>query len=122
MTTNQTISLNLNKANVTLITESNHSYVISPDKGERIKNYLGPENYSAYLVAQEKNDMLQQSFLDNNLYRWEYVYENIYIPELNESYDIEIGLRRVLSPGVHPSDIYMHPEYVEIIKLIPPNI
>jgi hypothetical protein len=52
----------------------------------------------------------------------ETVYQNIYIPEINQNIDVEVGIQNTLGPNVHPSQIAMHPTYAEWIAQLPPEI
>lgn len=94
----------------------------SIDVTKKIKDFLGPENFALFQQAEELNSQLWSSYADQGLFITETIYENIFIPELNENIDITVGLYTNLAPGVHPSQLIMHPSYTEWITRLPNEI
>lgn len=89
---------------------------------EKIKNYLNEEDYLLYKQAETLNNQLWQTYVDQGLQTNEILYENIFIPEFNENFDIEIGYRTVLAPGIHPSQLAIHPSYAEWLSRLPVDL
>jgi hypothetical protein len=89
---------------------------------KKIENFLGAQDYLLYKQAQDLNDKLWLSYMDQNLIQVEILYENVFIPELNDNFDIEMGYRTKLSPGITPAQISLHPEYAAWEHRFPPEL
>jgi hypothetical protein len=89
---------------------------------QKIKDHLGLQDFQLYQAAEQLNNQLWQVYADQGLLFNEIVYENIFIPELDQNIDIEVGISNTLGPNVHPSQIAMHPAYAEWLAQLPPEV
>jgi len=89
---------------------------------QKIKDHLSSQDFLLFEAAEQLNIQLWQEYVDQGLLLPETVYQNIYIPEINQNIDVEVGIHNTLGPNVHPSQIVMHPTYVEWIARLPPEI
>jgi hypothetical protein len=113
-----------NQKKYTQIDELGRSSTIdtSGNINQQIENYLGPQDFLLYKEAEKLNSQLWESYSNQGLLITEVIYQHIFIPELNQSVDIEVGLKNSLAPGVHPSQLSMHPSYTEWVAKLPPGI
>jgi hypothetical protein len=89
---------------------------------EWLNNNLSAEELLDYNAALDKNSQIWGSYESQGLITLEPIYETVYIPEINENIDVKIGEKLVLSPGVSPSQLQMHPDYAEWLNRLPDYI
>jgi hypothetical protein len=98
------------------------SVTIDAQIQQKIKDHLNPQDFQLFKAAEQLNSQLWQMYVDQGLLSSEVVYQNIYIPELDQNMDIEVGIRNTLGPNVHPSQIAMHPAYAEWLAQLPAEV
>lgn len=108
---------NVNESNVV---ETKIPSYIQRDKN--IKNFLGDDEFAKFKEAEYANSLVYRSNFDQNLINEEMIYENIFISEFNENFDIEIGYKTILADSAHPSIIGFTPEYSEWLSKIPSEL
>jgi hypothetical protein len=88
----------------------------------KLREYLSPEDFNSLQLAERKNSELWQSYLDQNLITVEKVYEETFIPEYNDSFMFLSKIKFILSPGVPPSQLQIHPEYSAWLNKLPTEL
>ena len=83
---------------------------------------LSPQDQSSFFDADRKNRLLWESYESQGLVTARTVYETVYVPEVNENIDVPIGEKLVLAPGVNPSQLQIHPDYVHWLSVLPENL
>ena len=89
---------------------------------EWLNNNLGAEELLDYNAARQQNDLLWVSYVSQGLVTAETIYETVHIPEFNENIDVKVGEKLVLAPGVNPSQLQIHPNFVNWLNVLPINL
>lgn len=94
----------------------------APNYNQQLREYLGEEDYLKFEAATKINNDNWTSFFSQGLIRHEVIYENVFIPEFNENFDVEIGFKEIISENTHPSQLVTNPEYAEIVNALSPEL
>lgn len=99
-------------------------YYTSYHSQYKIQNDWVNQNFSSedigqYYWALNENFKLWAHYKDQGWLREETVYESIFVPELNDTLDLGVGVKVTVQPGVNPSQLQLHPEYASFLIRIP---
>lgn len=87
-----------------------------------IQNNLSSEEKTSFLAASEENDLLWNSYVTQGLITPEKIYETVFVPEVNASIQVVIGEKLILSNGVSPSQLQIHPNLAQWVTRLPSDI
>jgi len=90
----------------------------------KIQNDWVDQNFSSedigkYYWALNENNKLWDHYKAQGWLQEEIVYESIFVPELNDTFDLAVGVKIGIQPGVNPSQLQIHPEYANFLLRIP---
>ena len=89
---------------------------------QKIREYASEEDYLRLVELEKANAAIWRSFVAQGLINFEVLYENILIPELNETFDVEIGYKKTLGENAYPSDLFVHPDYADFLRNMPSEL
>jgi hypothetical protein len=89
---------------------------------EKLREYLSTEDYNSFKLAENKNTELWQSYHDQNLITSEKVYEEIFVPEYNDSFSFLSKMKIRVNPGVSAAQLLIHPEYSSWLNTLPTEL
>jgi hypothetical protein len=87
-----------------------------------IQNNLSPEDQSSLEAARNDNNLLWGTYETQGLVTSEKLYETVYVPEVNANIDVLIGEKLLLSEGVSPSQLQIHPNLAQWMPRLPADI
>lgn len=85
------------------------------------QNFSG-EDIETYYWALNENQKQWQDYIDKGWLQQEIIYESIFVPELNDSIDFEIGVKLTINSGVNPSQLQLQSDYASWLNRLPPEI
>lgn len=99
-------------------------YYYSYHSDTKIQNDWVDQNFSVedigkYYWALNENNKLWKNYTDQGWLKEEIVYESIFVPELNDTLDLKVGIKISVQPGANPSQFQLHPEYASLVEKIP---
>jgi len=87
-----------------------------------IKDNLSDEEYLEFKQAQLANGQLWTEYKDQEKIIISNYYESYYIPEFDTTFQILVGEKINLAPGITPADIPMDSNYAAICNKIPTEL